>query len=85
MYRGNVHNLGQYQVVEQPWLIYECAPQYGTYPNVDPATASLFSFTVVGEKGLTKQEWRQSGESLASGTAGIARVPAAVDLGLGHP
>jgi hypothetical protein len=61
MDRGNVHDLGQYQVVEQPWLIYEGAPQYGTYHNVDPATAS-FSFTMVGET-----NWRnKNGGNLAN-------------------
>jgi hypothetical protein len=69
---GDVHNLGEYQVGEQPWLIYGCVPQYGTYH------IATFIHDDSRRNGMAKQGWRQSVESVGCGTAGTARVAAAV-------
>jgi hypothetical protein len=43
---ANMYNLGQYQVVERPWLMFNCVLQSGIYCDDDTATATS-SFTMM--------------------------------------
>jgi hypothetical protein len=68
---GDVHNLGEYQVGEQPWLIYGGVPQYGTYHI---ATLS-FTTTVDGTVWQNKDGGNLSNQMDAAPPASPAWLP----------